>query len=88
MEAIDRRGQCNFFQQGDKEGGKASHSNLSWHGKKQKTELREGGGRILLSDSLISLPANNNPTLHTPAPIVTDWIRGHGVVEPVLVPAF
>lgn len=42
MEAMDRRGQCNFFQRG---GGaeKASCRNLSWHRKKQKLQgLREG----------------------------------------------
>lgn len=37
MEAIDRRGQCNFFHWGDNEGEKPFCTNLSWQRKKQKS---------------------------------------------------
>lgn len=71
MEAIDRRGQCNFFQRGDEAQGEIPLcSNLSWHRKKQNLGFRQRNS-FKCSDSLIHSPANNyHPTpLPNPLPL-------------------
>lgn len=65
MEAIDRRGQCNFFHEGGQ--GKKKKPlcrNLSWHKKKQKIRVWGERNSFQCSDSLIPSPSNNNHTPH------------------------